>query len=120
MTSRLIKPRTLKGFRDFLPEAMMPRETLMETARRVYRAYGFTPIDTPALEYLEILEGKGGEESNKQLYKFQDQGGRGKSDPGHPACKGHPRGKAKRQNEHGKSDRAPADQHRDEVALNHP
>lgn len=71
-----ITPRTLKGFRDYLPEAMIPRERLMETARRVYRGYGFSPIDTPALEYLEILAGKGGEESDKQLYKFQDHGKR--------------------------------------------
>jgi histidyl-tRNA synthetase len=71
-----ITPRTLKGFRDYLPEAMIPRERLIETARRIYRSYGFSPIDTPALEYLEILAGKGGEESDKQLYKFQDHGGR--------------------------------------------
>jgi histidyl-tRNA synthetase len=72
----MITPRTLKGFRDYPPESMIPRERLIETARRVYRSYGFSPIDTPALEYLEILEGKGGEESDKQLYKFQDHGGR--------------------------------------------
>ena len=71
-----ITPRTLKGFRDYTPEAMIPRERLIDTARRVYRSYGFSPIDTPALEYLEILAGKGGEESDKQLYKFQDHGGR--------------------------------------------
>jgi histidyl-tRNA synthetase len=72
----LIQPRTLKGFRDYLPEAMMPREWIIETARRVYRSYGFRPIDTPALEYLEILTGKGSDETDKQLYKFQDHGGR--------------------------------------------
>ncbi len=72
----LIPPRTLQGFRDYLPEAMIPRERLIETARRVYRSYGFSPIDTPALEYLEILTGKGGEETDKQLYRFQDHGGR--------------------------------------------
>ena len=71
-----ITPRTLKGFRDYLPAAMIPRERLIDTARRVYRSYGFSPIDTPALEYLEILSGKGGEETDKQLYKFQDHGGR--------------------------------------------
>jgi len=71
-----IEPRTLKGFRDYLPEAMMPREWLIDTARRVYRSYGFSPIDTPALEYLEILTGKGSDETDKQLYKFQDHGGR--------------------------------------------
>ena len=72
----LIPPRTLQGFRDYLPEAMIPRERLMETARRVYRSYGFSPIDTPALEYLEILTGKGGEETDKQTLRFQDQGER--------------------------------------------
>lgn len=74
--SKRITPRTLKGFRDYLPEAMIPRERLVDTARRVFRSYGFSPIDTPALEYLEILSGKGGEETDKQLFKFQDSGGR--------------------------------------------
>ncbi|MEZ6069092.1 MAG: histidine--tRNA ligase [Pirellulales bacterium] len=72
----MIQPRTLKGFRDYLPEAMIPREQLIDTARRVYRSYGFSPIDTPALEYLEILAGKGGAESDKQLYQFEDHGKR--------------------------------------------
>lgn len=72
----MIEPKTLKGFRDYLPEAMIPRERLIDTARRVYRSYGFSPIDTPALEYLEILAGKGSEETDKQLYKFQDHGQR--------------------------------------------
>ncbi|MEX0936626.1 MAG: histidine--tRNA ligase [Pirellulales bacterium] len=71
-----ITPRTLKGFRDFLPEMMIPRERLIETAKRVYRSYGFAPIDTPALELLEILKGKGSEETDKQLYEFEDKGGR--------------------------------------------
>jgi histidyl-tRNA synthetase len=74
--SDLIQPRTLKGFRDYSPELMIPREHLLEQARRVYRSYGFAPIDTPALEYTEILLGKGGEESDKQLYRFNDHGGR--------------------------------------------
>ncbi|MGE3243560.1 MAG: histidine--tRNA ligase [Pirellulales bacterium] len=71
-----IQPRTLKGFRDYLPEAMLPRERIIDTARRVFRSYGFSPIDTPALEYLEILLGKGSDETDKQLYRFQDHGGR--------------------------------------------
>ena len=72
----MIQPKTLKGFRDFLPDEMIPREQLMETVRRVYRSYGFSPIDTPALEYLEILTGKGSEETDRQLYCFEDHGGR--------------------------------------------
>ncbi len=76
MKQQLIQPRVLKGFRDYLPEAMIPREALMQTAREVYRSYGFSPIDTPALEYAEILLGKGGDESDKQVFRFQDQGQR--------------------------------------------
>jgi histidyl-tRNA synthetase len=72
----LIQPRTLRGFRDYPPELMIPKEHLLEQARRVFRSYGFAPIDTPALEYAEILLGKGGEESDKLLYRFKDQGGR--------------------------------------------
>src|SRR4026208_1078968 len=72
----MIDPRTLSGFRDYLPEAMIPRERLIATAQRVYRSFGFSPIDAPALEYLEILTGKGSEETDRQMYHFADQGGR--------------------------------------------
>ena len=72
----MITPRTLKGFRDFLPDVMLQREWLLETATKVFRSYGFCPIDTPALEYLEILQGKGSEETDKQLYHFTDHGNR--------------------------------------------
>ncbi|MCG8450318.1 MAG: histidine--tRNA ligase [Pirellulales bacterium] len=74
--SENIKPRTLKGFRDYPPATMVPREWIIETARRVYRSYGFSPMDTPSLEYLEILTGKGSEQTDKQLYRFEDHGGR--------------------------------------------
>jgi histidyl-tRNA synthetase len=67
----MIEPRTLKGFRDYPPELMIPRERLLEKARGVYRSYGFAPIDTPALEYAEVLLGKGGDETDKQLYRFR-------------------------------------------------
>ena len=73
---QIITPRTLRGFRDHLPAAMIPREALIDVAKRVYRSFGFSPIDTPALEYEEILLGKGGDESDRQLYRFEDQGNR--------------------------------------------
>jgi histidyl-tRNA synthetase len=76
MPSPPIQPRTLKGFRDYLPRTMLVREQVIDTAKRVFRSYGFSPIDTPALEYLDILLGKGGAETDKQLYRFQDHGGR--------------------------------------------
>jgi histidyl-tRNA synthetase len=72
----MIQPRTLKGFRDHLPAQALARERVLDVARRVYRSYGFAPIDTPALEYLDVLTGKGSEETDKQLYRFTDHGGR--------------------------------------------
>tara|TARA_R100000789_G_scaffold51471_1_gene51195 strand:+ start:63 stop:1403 length:1341 start_codon:yes stop_codon:yes gene_type:complete len=76
VSTPIIKPQTLRGFRDFLPAMMIPRLQIIEAAREVYSQYGFSPIDTPALEYTEILLGKGGNETDKQLYRFEDQGGR--------------------------------------------
>ncbi|MEE2886160.1 MAG: histidine--tRNA ligase [Planctomycetota bacterium] len=70
-SKKLIQPRTLKGFRDYLPATMIAREWLVGTARRVYRSFGFSPIDTPALEYAEILLGKGGDESDRLVYQFE-------------------------------------------------
>ena len=49
----LIQPRTLKGFRDYLPAMMIPRERMMQTAREVFRSYGFAPIDTDISFYLQ-------------------------------------------------------------------
>src|SRR3954451_3790277 len=72
----LIEPRTLKGFRDYLPEAMIPRERLIATAQAVYRSYGYSPIDTPALEYFEVLSGKGSDETDRPMYAFDEHGGR--------------------------------------------
>src|SRR5262245_57414484 len=74
--TQLLQARTPNGFRPYPPELMIPRERLLEQARRVYRSYGFAPIDTPALEYAEILLGKGGAESDRQLYRFRDHGDR--------------------------------------------
>ncbi len=73
-----IKPRTLKGFRDFPPRLALVRERMVGVARAVYRSYGFAPIDTPALELAEVLLAKvdPGAEIARQLYRFVDNGGR--------------------------------------------
>ncbi|HEX3150951.1 MAG TPA: histidine--tRNA ligase [Gemmataceae bacterium] len=74
----MVEPRVLKGFRDYPPALMIPRERLMEAARQVFRSYGFAPIDTPAIELTEVLLAKveEGAEINKQLYRFKDAGDR--------------------------------------------
>lgn len=69
--SKLIEPRTLSGFRDYVPSVMIPRERVLQTARDVYRSFGFTPIDTPACESLDVLLGKGGDESDKLVYRVR-------------------------------------------------
>ncbi|HUS15059.1 MAG TPA: HisS family protein, partial [Chloroflexia bacterium] len=70
-----IKPQLLKGFRDFLPEQMILRQTIIGRVRAIFEKHGFAPLDTPALEYLETLTGKYGDDE-RLLYKFQDAGGR--------------------------------------------
>src|SRR5262245_10028902 len=75
MSHPLSTRRTPAGCRDCRPELMMPRERLIAAAQRVYRSFGYSPIDTPALEFFEILSGKGGEESDRLMYNFEDRGG---------------------------------------------
>ncbi|MBR4132329.1 MAG: histidine--tRNA ligase [Oscillospiraceae bacterium] len=66
-----IKPRTLSGFMELLPAPQMQMERIMEILRRTYALYGFTPLDTPAIESAEVLLAKGGGETEKQIYRFQ-------------------------------------------------
>ncbi|MDE6774266.1 MAG: ATP phosphoribosyltransferase regulatory subunit, partial [Treponemataceae bacterium] len=73
---QLIQPRVLKGFRDFLPAAEIVRADLMEKITQVYRSFGFVPIDTPVLEYAELLLRKSNGETEKQVFRFADNGGR--------------------------------------------
>jgi histidyl-tRNA synthetase len=71
-----IEPKILKGFRDFLPAHEAYRRQIIRNLEHVFSLSGFVPIDTPALEYTEILLGKSGGETEKQVYRFSDQGKR--------------------------------------------
>ena len=71
-----VKPQTLKGFRDFIPSQARKRQYVINTIKSVFESYGFEPLETPALEYEEILLGKYGEEGDKLMYRFTDLGGR--------------------------------------------
>ena len=67
--------RVLKGFRDYLPEQMILRQQIIAIFREIFERHGFEPLDTPALEYLDVLTGKAGE-NEKLMYRFEDAGGR--------------------------------------------
>lgn len=72
----MIKPQTLKGFRDFLPREARKRQYVIQTLMQVFEEYGFDPLETPALEYEDILLGKYGDEGDKLMYRFVDNGER--------------------------------------------
>lgn len=72
----MIEPRVLKGFRDSLPQEEILKREFISKIESSLQKRGFVPIDTPALEYYEILTGKGGEETDKQIFNFVDSGGR--------------------------------------------
>ena len=66
-----IKPRTLSGFMELLPQKQMQMERFMQVLRETYSLYGFAPLDTPIIEDAQILLAKGGGETEKQIYRFQ-------------------------------------------------
>ena len=68
------KPNIPKGTRDFSPEEMAKRNYIFDTIRSVYALYGFQQIETPAMETLQTLMGKYGEEGDKLLFKVLNSG----------------------------------------------
>lgn len=73
---KTIQPRTLKGFRDFLPEDMKIRQRVIALFRQIFESFGYEPLETPTLEHADILLGKYGEEAEQLIYQFEDRGGR--------------------------------------------
>lgn len=69
-------PQTLKGFRDFLPRTMVVRNYVKDILVNVFETFGFQPLETPTLEYASTLLGKYGDEADKLIYAFKDQGDR--------------------------------------------
>jgi len=72
----MIKAQTLKGFRDFLPKQAKKRQYVIDILRKTFESFGFDPLETPALEYEEVLLGKYGDEADKLMYRFEDNGKR--------------------------------------------
>lgn len=70
-----IEPRLLKGFRDFIGDDLLIRKAIFALFEKTFQTYGYEPLETPTLEYFDVLMGKYGEEE-KLVYQFKDQGGR--------------------------------------------
>ncbi len=68
--------QTLKGFRDFLPAQKRKRDFIAQKIKTVFERFGFEPLETPTLEYADLLLGKYGAEADKLVYTFTDQGNR--------------------------------------------
>ena len=65
-----IRPRTLSGFMELLPDKQVQMDKMRAVLAETYARYGFTPLDTPAIEAAEVLLAKGGGETEKQIYRF--------------------------------------------------
>lgn len=70
-----VSPRTLKGFQDLLPEDAIVRRRVINAIEEVFERHGFLPVETPALEYLDVLLGTGGAEVNKELFRLESPEG---------------------------------------------
>src|SRR3989338_972679 len=74
--AKLNLPQTLKGFRDFLPNEKRKRDFVLEKIKQTFELFGFEPLETPTLEYADLLLGKYGKEADKLIYIFKDRGNR--------------------------------------------
>lgn len=72
----LVTPRTLSGFKDRLPKEALAKAHLLNKVSNVFMNFGFVPIETPHLEYADVLIKQGSDEIQKELYRFKDHGGR--------------------------------------------
>ena len=66
----IIKPHTLSGFMELLPDKQVQFDRMVEILRKTYSLYGFTALDTPLVEASDVLLAKGGGETEKQIYRF--------------------------------------------------
>src|SRR5258708_4307606 len=67
-TKGTVQPRLSRGLRDLFSEQMLARHRMIETIRGVYELYGFTPLGTPAIEYLDVLAGTAGQETQQAIF----------------------------------------------------
>lgn len=70
----MINPSIPKGTRDFLPEQMLRRQYVIDIIKTIFEKYGYAPLETPAIEKLNILSGKYGEEGEQLIFKILKRG----------------------------------------------
>lgn len=66
-----VEPRLLKGLRDLMAEEMIARQWMIDTIRGVYELYGFVPLDTPAIEHLDVLFGSVGADTQGSIFRVE-------------------------------------------------
>ena len=64
-----VEPRLSRGLRDLLPDQMLARQQMIDTIRRTYELYGFVPVSTPAIEFLDVLSGSAGQEAQQSIFR---------------------------------------------------
>ncbi|MEA2345000.1 MAG: histidyl-tRNA synthetase [Thermoanaerobaculia bacterium] len=64
-----VEPRVSRGLRDLLPDQMLARQSMIDTIRHVYELYGFVPLSTPAIEFLDVLSGSAGQEAQSSIFR---------------------------------------------------
>ena len=64
-----VEPRISRGLRDLLPDQMLARQQMVDTIRGVYENYGFVPLSTPAIEFLDVLSGSAGDEAQQSIFR---------------------------------------------------
>ena len=64
-----VEPRLSRGLRDLLPDQMLARQRMIDTIRDVYELYGFVPLATPAIEFLDVLSGSAGQEAQQSIFR---------------------------------------------------
>jgi len=64
-----VQPRLSRGLRDLMPDQMLARGEMIDTIRGVYERYGFVPLSTPAIEYLDVLSGSAGQETQQSIFR---------------------------------------------------
>ncbi|HYI13174.1 MAG TPA: histidine--tRNA ligase [Thermoanaerobaculia bacterium] len=64
-----VQPRLSRGLRDLLPDQMLARQKMVDVIRGVYENYGFVPLSTPAIEFLDVLSGSAGQEANQSIFR---------------------------------------------------